>query len=300
MQTGVENSEDRALELIVRTGNRVRQIRKDKGLSRRALSEISGVSPRYLAQLEAGTCNISIGLLQRVADALGTRVEWLIGQEDPSSSNVVRVAEKFRSANTHVQSQVLDVLSLEPHRIGRARRICLIGLRGAGKSTLGRGAAKTLGIPFIELNTEIEAKNGMPVAEVMALYGQEGYRDLESQALAEVIEMHDTMILAVSGGIVATPRTYNLLLRSFHTIWVKALPEEHMSRVRAQGDERPMAGNPQAMTQLKSILSTRQSLYGKAMLQLDTSQKTATVSQDELLGLINFHHLLARYNTASG
>ncbi len=293
MKIDVEKGEDRALKLIFRTGNRVRQVRKNTGLSRQKLSEISGVSPRYLAQLETGTGNISIGLLQRVADALDTRIEWLIGQDDPVGSDVVRVTEKFRSASVHVQGQVLDALNLEPQEITRAKRICLIGLRGAGKSTLGKAAAKTLGIPFIELNKEIEVKNGMPVAEVMALYGQEGYRDLEAQALTDIIATHDRMVLAVSGGIVATPRTYNLLLRSFHTIWIKALPEEHMSRVRAQGDVRPMAGNPQAMAQLKSILSARKSLYEKALLQLDTSQKPVDVSAKELLDIIDKRYLLA-------
>ena len=292
MKIDVENYEDRALKLIVRTGNRVRQVRKNTGLSRQKLSEISGVSPRYLAQLETGTGNISIGLLQRVADALGTRIEWLIGQDDPVRSDVLRVAEKFRLASVQVQGRVLDALNLEPQEITRAKRICLIGLRGAGKSTLGKAAAQTLGIPFIELNKEIEAKSGMPVAEVMALYGQEGYRDLEAQALSDVIETHDSIILAVSGGIVATPQTYSLLLRSFHTIWIKAAPEEHMLRVRAQGDVRPMAGNPEAMRQLKVILSSRKALYEKAQLQLDTSRRTVDFSQKDLLELINKYHFL--------
>lgn len=292
MKIDVENYEDRALKLIVRTGIRVRQVRKNTGFSRQKLSKISGVSPRYLAQLETGTGNISIGLLQRVADALGTRIEWLIGQDDPVESDVLRVAEKFRLASVQVQGRVLEALSLERQEITRAKRICLIGLRGAGKSTLGKAAAQTLGIPFIELNKEIETKNGMPVTEVMALYGQEGYRDLEAQALSDVIETNDSMILAVSGGIVATPQTYNLLLRSFHTIWIKAAPEEHMSRVRAQGDVRPMAGNPEAMRQLKAILSSRKALYEKAQLQLDTSQRTVDISQKDLLELIDKHHFL--------
>ncbi len=294
MKTMGQSDDVRSSDLITRTGQRVRKARKDKGISRQQLSKISGVSPRYLAQLETGSGNISIGLLQRIADALDYRVEWLIGQDDPCCSDVLRVAEKFRSASVHVQERVLDTLSLEPRGVTRGGRICLTGLRGAGKSTLGTCVAEKVGIPFIELNREIEAKTGMPVAEVMALYGQEGYRDLEAEALASVIETHDKVVLAVSGGIVAAPATYNFLLRNFHTIWIRALPEEHMSRVRAQGDERPMAGNPEAMKQLKSILSNREALYEKALLQLNTSQKTVETSQNQLLELIEKHDLLTR------
>ena len=292
MKASIQSDEQHVLNLIIRTGNRVREIRKSKGISRQKLSMLSGVSPRYLAQLETGSGNISIGLLQRVADALETRIEWLIGKDDPNRSDVMRVAEKFRSASVHVQGQVLDALNLEPHDTTRAQRICFIGLRGAGKSTLGGAVAKKLDIPFVELNRKIEQDSGVPVAEVMALYGQEGYRDLEAQALASIIEAQDKVILAVSGGIISAPETYNLLLRSFHTIWIKASPEEHMSRVRAQGDVRPMAGNPEAMRQLKAILSSRKSSYEKAQLQLDTSQKTVDTSQKELLELIGKHHFL--------
>ncbi|MBL4749424.1 MAG: helix-turn-helix transcriptional regulator [Amylibacter sp.] len=292
METSIQNGDQDVLNLIICTGKRVREIRKNKGISRQKLSMLSGVSPRYLAQLETGSGNISIGLLQRIAGALETRIEWLIGKDDPNCSDVMRVAEKFRSASVQVQGQVLDALGLEPHDTTRAKRICLIGLRGAGKSTLGGNVAKELDIPFIELNREIEKNSGMPVAEVMALYGQEGYRDLEAQALARIIQAQDKMILAVSGGIISTPETYNLLLRSFHTIWIKTSPEEHMSRVRAQGDVRPMAGNPKAMRQLKAILSSRKTLYEKAQLQLDTSQKTKETSQKELVELIDAHHFL--------
>lgn len=292
METSIQNGDQDVLNLIICTGKRVREIRKNKGISRQKLSMLSGVSPRYLAQLETGSGNISIGLLQRIAGALETRIEWLIGKDDPNCSDVMRVAEKFRSASVQVQGQVLDALGLEPHDTTRAKRICLIGLRGAGKSTLGGNVAKELDIPFIELNREIEKNSGMPVAEVMALYGQEGYRDLEAQALARIIQAQDKMILAVSGGIISAPETYNLLLRSFHTIWIKTSPEEHMSRVRAQGDVRPMAGNPKAMRQLKAILSSRKTLYEKAQLQLDTSQKTKDTSQKELVELIDAHHFL--------
>ncbi len=284
---GTGSPADAAVQaLIRRVGERVRHARERKGIPRRVLSDISGVSPRYLAQLEAGEGNISIGLLQRVAMALDHRIEWLLGEEDPWSSEVLRVADLYRSATSDVRGQVLRLLSPEPPETQRARRICLVGLRGAGKSTLGAMAGNRLGIPFVELNREIEEQSGMPVDEVIALYGQEGYRKLEHQALSRIIATHDTMILAVAGGIVAEPETYQLLLRNFHTIWVRTSPDEHMARVRAQGDERPMAGNPEAMEQLRSILRSREVLYEQALAQLDTAGRSVDASLEQLLALI--------------
>lgn len=280
------DADDAVTALILRVGDRVRRARERKGIPRRVLSEISGVSPRYLAQLEGGEGNISIGLLQRVAIALDHRIEWLIGEEDPWMSDALRVADLYRSASGDVRRRVLDLLAPEPVETMRAHRICLVGLRGAGKSTLGAAAGAALGVPFVELNREIEDQSGMPVNEVLALYGQEGYRKLEAQALGRVIATYDTMILAVAGGIVAEPETYKTLLAHFHTIWVKASPAEHMNRVRAQGDTRPMAGNPEAMEQLKSILTSRESLYERALAQLDTTGKPTQTSVDELTALI--------------
>jgi XRE family aerobic/anaerobic benzoate catabolism transcriptional regulator len=259
-------SADAAVSRLMRqVGERVRASRKEKGMPRRVLSEISGVSPRYLAQLEAGEGNISIGLLQRIAIALDQRMDWLVREDAPA-----------------------------PADASRAQRICLIGLRGAGKSTLGALAGDALGIPFVELNGEIEAQAGMPVAEVMALYDQEGYRKLEARALDRIVATRETLVLAVAGGIVTEPETFKALLGHFHTVWLKTSPEEHMSRVREQGDERPMAGNPEAMEQLKSILTSREALYGQAPARLDTSGKTEDQSLKELLTIIEAQHFLTR------
>ena len=275
-----------------RVGDRVRQAREHKGIPRRVLSDISGVSPRYLAQLEAGEGNISIGLLQRVAMALDHRIEWFVAEDDPWSSEALRVADLYRAASGDVREAVMKTLSPEPAQAMRARRVCLVGLRGAGKSTLGRLVGQALCIPFVELNDEIEAQSGMPVDEVMALYGPEGYRKLEAQAVARIVASHDRMILAVAGGIVAEPDTYASLLAHFHTVWVKTSPDEHMSRVRAQGDERPMAGNPEAMEQLRSILTSREAHYEKAQAVLDTSGKSVERSLQELLKLIQDQRFL--------
>ncbi|GKY88037.1 helix-turn-helix transcriptional regulator [Sinisalibacter aestuarii] len=285
-------AEEEVARIIARVGERVRHARDRKGIPRRVLSEKSGVSPRYLAQLEAGEGNISIGLLSRVAHALDHRIEWLVGEDDPWSSDALRIAELFRSADSATQARVRAALAPDPAETARANRICLVGLRGAGKSTLGRRAGAALGLPFVELNREIEEQSGMPVDELMALYGQEGYRRLEAQAISRVIATHEAMILAVAGGIVAEPETYARLLDHFHTIWVKATPAEHMARVREQGDTRPMAGNPEAMEQLKSILTAREALYDRALARLDTSGRSEDESLADLLALIERHHFL--------
>ncbi|MCB1359794.1 MAG: helix-turn-helix transcriptional regulator [Rhodobacter sp.] len=278
--------------LILRVGERVRKARELKGIPRRVLSDMSGVSPRYLALLEAGEGNISIGLLQRVAEALDHRIEWLVGEDDPWTSDALRMAALFRSAPADTRHKVLNLLAPQPEKTARRHRIALIGLRGAGKSTLGNLAGQALGIPFVELNREIEEQAGMPVNEVMAFYGQEGYRRLEAQAMNRIIATHDTMILAVAGGIVSEPETFKTLLAHFHTIWVKATPTEHMGRVRAQGDTRPMAGNPEAMDQLKFILTSRETLYDQARAKLDTTGRSVDDSLRDLLALIRDHGFL--------
>ena len=279
--------------LLMRVGERVRKAREMRGLPRRVISEKSGVSMRYLAQLESGDGNISIGLLQKVALALDLPVEWLLGEEDPWSSEALRVADLYRSATAEVRARVYEVLSPEPPESLRAARVCLVGLRGAGKSTLGALVGASLGVPFLELNREIEEHSGMPVNELLALYGQEGYRTLEAQAIDRVISTHSTVILAVAGGIVADPATYNSVLGHFHTIWIKASPDEHMMRVQSQGDLRPMAGNPEAMDQLRAILKSRESLYRQAHAQLDTAGHSSAESARELAELIRTRGYIA-------
>jgi XRE family aerobic/anaerobic benzoate catabolism transcriptional regulator len=283
---------NQAQDLIQRLAARVRETRKARGLPRRVLSEMSGVSPRYLAQLEAGEGNISVILLQRVAAALDLKIETLLSETVPFDRDVERVARLFSKANPDVQQQVRALLSKQSPTAMRSGRICLIGLRGAGKSTLGRLAGVALDLPFVELNKEIELASDMPVAEVLALYGQEGYRELEAEALERVSATHDKMILAVAGGIVAEQATYATLLQRFHTIWVYTSPSEYMQRVRAQGDVRPMEGNPAAMTQLKNLLDTRTPLYERADAQINTSNRPVNASLKDLLKIIEKRHFL--------
>ena len=275
-----------AVPMIERLAARVRSARTAQGLPRRALSDRSGVSPRYLAQLEAGEGNISVLLLERIARALDLRIEDLLSENGPLNPDVARVAELYQSAPAAVQGRVRALLAPENPMALRAQRICLVGLRGAGKSTLGQMAASKLKIPFVELNDEIEAQAGMPLSEVMALYGQDGYREFEAQAIERVVERHDKLILAVAGGIVAEPTTYEQVLERFHTVWISTSPAEHMARVRAQGDLRPMEGNPAAMDQLKAFLTARTPMYERALAQVNTSSKPVSTSVNELLAII--------------
>ena len=278
-----ETVDPRIDAFIRRVGERVAEARRRKGITRRALSDFSGVSQRYLAQLEAGEGNVSIAVLHRVADALDHRVEWLVGEDDPWTSPPAEAARLFALADGDRRRRVLDILRAKASETARAQRICLIGLRGAGKSTLGRLLGEKLDVTFLELNRDIEEQAGMPVAEVMALYGQEGYRRLERQALERVVASADQIVLAAAGGVVAEPETFAFLCAHFHTVWLKASPEEHMNRVLAQGDRRPMAGNPRAIDELKAILTSREALYGRAESVVETDGRTIEAGLRDLV-----------------
>lgn len=277
-------TETGAPDLTALVGARVRAARIASGAPRRALSERSGVSPRYLAQLEAGEGNISIRLLDRVARALGRPVGWFLAEPRPTDE-AADFTRLYEAATPEARRRALACLGGGAAE-GKAQRVCLIGLRGAGKSTLGRMAAEALGCRFIELTDEIEARAGMAVAEVVALNGPEGYRRLEAEALTAVAARHDRAIVAAAGGVTADAETYEALLARFHTVWIKAAPEEHMERVRRQGDLRPMAGNPEAMAQLRALLARRAPLYARADAALDTEGRAVDQSLGDLTALI--------------
>jgi XRE family aerobic/anaerobic benzoate catabolism transcriptional regulator len=267
-----ENSETGFLEQL---GQRVRTMRALRGMSRKVLAKVSGISERYIAQLESGKGNVSIVLLRRVSNAMGAHLEDLIPATEPSPDWPV-IRDLVRKATPNQIAQAKDVLSGQGHGGSAQRRvsfagIALIGLRGAGKSTLGKMLAKKIGWSFVELNKEIEAQNGLSVAEIIALYGQEGFRRMEQAALGQLLARKELMVLATGGGIVSEPLTFDLILSSFYTIWLKAEPEEHMARVRSQGDLRPMADDRSAMAELRTILLSREPLYARASAVVDTA-----------------------------
>jgi XRE family aerobic/anaerobic benzoate catabolism transcriptional regulator len=268
-------------------GQRVRTMRALHGMSRKVLAKVSGISERYIAQLESGKGNVSIVLLRRLSHAMGAHLEDLIPATEPSPDWPV-IRDLVRKATLSQIAQAKDILSghaATAHRMAFAG-IALIGLRGAGKSTLGKMLAKKIGWSFVELNKEIEAQNGLSVAEIIALYGQEGFRRMEQAALGQLLARKELMVLATGGGIVSEPLTFDLVLSSFYTIWLKAEPEEHMARVRGQGDLRPMADDRSAMAELRTILRSREPLYARASAVVDTAGLTVDNAAARLIDAV--------------
>ena len=268
--TGNPEAETDFLEQL---GQRVRTMRALRGMSRKVLAKVSGISERYIAQLESGKGNVSIVLLRRVAVAMAAHVEDLIPSSDPVQDWPV-LRDLLRKASPAQIAQARDVLTggaTSGHKRAAFSGIALIGLRGAGKSTLGKRLADRIRWTFVELNKEIERQNGLSVAEIINLSGQEGFRRMEQAALGHLLARKELMVLATGGGIVSEPLTFDLILSSFYTIWVKAEPEEHMARVRGQGDLRPMAEDPSAMAELRNILLSREPLYARANAVVDTA-----------------------------
>ena len=233
---------------LARLGERVRTWRNAHGTTRKALAETSDISERYLAQLESGRGNISVLLLRKVARAMGVAVETLVREEAAP----------------------------------RGSRIALLGLRGAGKSTLGRKLAGTLGVPFVELDQEVEREAGVSLGEVFSMYGADAFRRFERRALERVLAQHGRAVIAAGGSLVNDPGTYQLLRERCHCVWLKAAPEEHMSRVMAQGDTRPFKGSPAALDEIRKLLSDRERLYSRADAVVDTSGKTLRQALAEL------------------
>lgn len=272
---------DDTAEFLLALGRRVRLARERRGWSRKALSHESHVSERYLAQLETGEGNVSIVLLRRVAAALGTTLPDLVGDGAPEHRLIRRFLEEIPP---HRLEDALVRLMREFGRddASRRTRIALVGLRGAGKTTLGAALARELRCPFVELDREIEREAAVSLSELFMLYGQSGYRRIERRCLERALDAHERFVLAVGGGIVSEPETFHLLLDRCFTVWVRAAPEEHMGRVVAQGDFRPMEGSAEAMDDLKRILAAREPLYRKADAVVDTSGADPAHSLREL------------------
>jgi XRE family aerobic/anaerobic benzoate catabolism transcriptional regulator len=273
-------------DFLLRLGDRVKEARARRGMTRRILARDSGVSERYLAQLESGAGNISIVLLRALARALDVPLESIV-REGPEVGH--ELAEINALLSRLAPSDVLEARGMLAARFGtvdgavRLGRIALVGLRGAGKSTLGKRLAALRDVPFIELDREVETASGMTLSEIFDLYGQAGFRRLERQALDRILATIPRFVVATGGSIVSQPDTFAELLLGCFTIWIRARPAEHMQRVIAQGDLRPMADNAEAMADLERILAGREALYRKADATVDTAGRTIDATLEELV-----------------
>lgn len=261
-------------------GRRVRELRSSRSMTRKQMSQEADVSERHLAQLESGEGNISVVLLQRIAGALHVPIANLFAPRAEEAAKK-RLIERFLEGLP--EHRLEDVVSRLARDFGeeekvRKMRVALIGMRGAGKSTLGSMLAKGTGKRFVELDKEIEKDMGMPLGEIFSLYGLAGFRAIEKRTLERVLKVNEGAVVSVGGGIVSEKETFDYLLSHCYTVWIKAQPEEHMSRVMAQGDFRPMAANNQAMEDLRRILEAREPLYRQADLLLDTSRTSVEES----------------------
>jgi XRE family aerobic/anaerobic benzoate catabolism transcriptional regulator len=266
---GVESEADFVAEI----GHRVRLGRAKRGMTRRQLAQGSGASERYLAQIEAGQGNPSVIILKSIARALDLSIAELLPRE-ARADGVERIIELLGRVPPPELSAVAEMIEQRAAQTladDRARRIALVGLRGAGKSTLGQKLAAHLGCPFIELNLLVEQEYGASIPDLIEIAGITTFRRYERTCLEHVIAQNEAAVIATAGGIVANAETYALLLRRAHTIWIRARPEEHMRRVIEQGDFRPMAQNREAMADLVAILDARRPDYARAEAELDTS-----------------------------
>jgi XRE family aerobic/anaerobic benzoate catabolism transcriptional regulator len=267
---------------LLALGERVRKLRSRRGMTRKAVALAADVSERHLANLEYGIGNASFLVLQQVASALQCSLAELVGDVTTSSPEWLMLRELLEhrdEATLHRARVAIGELlgtggangqqgsAAAPH----STLVALVGLRGAGKSTLGQMLADDLGFPFVELSREIEKFAGCSIAEIQGLYGQNAYRRYERRALEETIQIHPEAVIATPGGLVSDPATFNLLLAHCSTVWLRAAPEDHMQRVTAQGDLRPMAASREAMDDLRQILAGRAAFYSKADMTVDTS-----------------------------
>lgn len=257
---------------LVALGERLRGLRARRGITRKGLAKAADVSERHLANLEGGVGNASILVLLQVAQALHCSLAELIGDVTTSSPEWLMIREMLEHRDEatlgRARAAIGEVLG---DLSGGSARVALIGLRGAGKSTLGRMLAEDLDFPFVELSREIEKFAGCSISEIQGLYGMTAYRRYERRAIEETIQIYPEAVIATPGGIVSDPASFNLLLSHCMTVWLQAAPEDHMARVVAQGDMRPMAASQEAMADLKAILAGRSAFYSKAAHRLDTS-----------------------------
>jgi XRE family transcriptional regulator, aerobic/anaerobic benzoate catabolism transcriptional regulator len=278
-----------AAAFLAAIGREVRRHRAKRGMTRRQLAEASATSERYLAQIESGAGNPSVSVLRAIAQALDLPATALLPEQGARPAELGAILDLLAQVpEKELPALVKEIEARVALRAGadRAQRIALVGLRGAGKSTLGRMLAQHLGWPFIELDRRVEEDYGASIPDLIEMAGTATFRRQERSALERVTAENDAAIITTAGGIVSNPETYALLLRHAHTIWIKARPEEHMSRVMAQGDFRPMAQNRQAMADLVAILEARRADYARAQAEVDTSGEAVEQSFAKLLRIV--------------
>ncbi|PLX61917.1 helix-turn-helix transcriptional regulator [Sedimenticola selenatireducens] len=271
-------------ELTEVVGSRVRSVRSRRGLTRKNLAFHSDVSERYLAQLERGTANVSLSLLSRIANALGVRIGSLLPEQEETCIKYPPLGELIDTFTPEIQEKAFKLLrnAFSPGQ-GVYRGVALIGMRGSGKSTLGELLAKHFQVPFIRLQNVTSRLAGMDIGELISLTGQGNYRRLELQALQQTITDYRHVVLETGGSLISEAETFRMLREHFYTIWVRALPEDHMNRVIEQCDMRPMAGSQQAMDDLKLILDEREADYRLANFEIMTSGQTIEQSLEVLI-----------------
>src|SRR5215510_4206245 len=269
-------------------GERVRIGRARRGMSRKSLSQASGVSERYLAELERGAGNASLLVLRQIAEALGLEIAALVSERPEPPLELALAMHQLERLTPGELAQARHLIQQRFEASGKLSdaRIALVGLRGAGKTTLGALAAEKLNMPFVELDREVERASGMELSEIFSMHGQTMFRRLERQCLETIVARFDRVMIATGGSLVTEPGTYDLLLSTCFVIWLSATPEQHMSRVLAQGDLRPMADGPQAMDDLKAILESRTPLYARANAEVMTSGKSEAEALAALLARI--------------
>lgn len=272
------NAGDAIAPQLALLARRVRTLRAQRGMTRKQLAAQSGVSLPYLARVEAGTGNVSLAVLHKLGEALNVGVETLVAERMAYDGDLLILVEYLRQQPAEVLSrlrrQIVAPAAAEAR--GKGRRIALIGLRGAGKSTLGPRLAQAIGAPFVELDKEVEREAGIAIGEVITLYGQAAMRRIERQCIERIIAEHENVVLATGGGIVSEAQTYERVLRTFRTVWLRARPDVHFQRVMQQNDARiaTEALRNEALEHIHRMLDAREALYQLADVTLDTSDIT--------------------------
>ena len=278
LPAATDHSQPTDAEYLHLLGEALRAARAQRGVTRKMLANNSGISERFLAQLESGTGNASVLVLRQISQALELPLDALLPKQRQQSAELehaVELLKRLEPAELDQARQLLvHQLGLKNSKRNPRQRLALIGLRGAGKSTIGKLLAKKLSLPFIELDGLIEQTSGISLSMIFDLYGQSGFRRFERRCLDDLLSTHQGFVVATGGSLVSEPSTYDRLLENCYTIWLRAAPQEHMARVIAQGDMRPMAQNPEAMSDLERILKEREELYRRATVSLDTSGKS--------------------------